>query len=216
MEKFVDGQKVAELFNLLIDGGVKFALLRNFNNEIPDKLSVDNDIDIIVNPDDLKLLRTILKKNKWKEVRHPWDFGNNFVFLYSMNSFLFYRKDGISLDICFQLCCRSLNRGEWFPLDEAIQVSVWENRKEVSDVWRYELSNEDYLIHLITRSIFDKKKFTENYIQAIESVLHFTDKMKVKAKLEVVFFKFTDTLIDCIYSKEYNSIVNRYITFSDY
>ncbi len=216
MRELVSGENVTELFNLLNDEGIEFVLLRNFNDELPDNLTTNKDIDIIVKPNNIKLLRSVLKKNNWKEVRHPWDFGNNFIFLYSMNPFLFYRKDGIYLDICFQLTCRSLNQGEWFPLDEEIQKSVWINKKEVPESWKHELSNEDFLVHLITRSIFDKKEFTSDYRKAIENTLYKTDKNELNQKLELIFFKFTKVLMSNLYSKDYDEIRNKYLQFSNY
>ncbi|MDB4121814.1 nucleotidyltransferase family protein, partial [Flavobacteriaceae bacterium] len=168
MEKFVNTEHINELFETLEEGKIEYTLLRNIDNELPDKLSVNKDIDIIVHPKDIKKLVSTLKKKQWNLVKHPWDFGHNFVFLYSMDPFLFFKKKQLHLDVCFQLSCRSLNNGEWFPLDESIQDSIWIYKKKVDKPWNYVLSNEDYLIHLLTRSIFDKKEFTTGYIVEIE------------------------------------------------
>ena len=106
----------------------------------------------------------------WFPVRHPWDFGDNFIFLYSMNPLEFYEKNGIYLDVSYQLCCRSVNNGEWMPLDQKINNSVWNNRKQDNTYGWYILSDEDLFLHLITRSVFDKKKFTDGYIEQIQNL----------------------------------------------
>ena len=216
MKSFVNTEYINELFKILEEGKIEFALLRNIDEELPDKLSVNKDIDIIVHPKDIEKLISTLRNNQWSLVKHPWDFGDNFTFLYSMDPFLFFKKNQLHLDVCFQLACRSLNNGEWFPLDESIQDSIWINKKKVDKPWNYVLSNEDYLIHLLTRSIFDKKEFTTGYIVEIEKIFPNLDSEKLKEKLELIFFKYTSILIKMIEGKDYKKIRSHYINYSNY
>ncbi|MBA6156287.1 hypothetical protein H3Z83_07145 [Tenacibaculum sp. S7007] len=216
MESFVDKKDIHELFKTLEEGKIEYALLRNIGGELPKKLSIKKDIDIIVHPKDIKQLISILKKKQWSLVKHPWDFGNNFIFLYSMDPFLFFKKNQLHLDVCFQLSCRSLNNGEWFPLDEFIQESIWINRVKVDSPWKYILNNEDYFIHLVTRSIFDKKKFVQGYVDEIERILPEISEERLIKKLELVFFKYTSSLMKLIKEKEYKKIRTNYIKYSNY
>ena len=216
MKSFVNTEYINELFEILEEGKIEFVLLRNIDEELPDKLSVNKDIDIIVHPKDIEKLISTLTINQWNLRKHPWDFGDNFTFLYSMEPFLFFEKNQLHLDVCFQMACRSLNKGEWFPLDEIIQESIWIHKTTVDKPWLYVLSNEDYLIHLITRSIFDKKEFTQGYINEIEKLLPIIEMTKLLEKLEVVFFKFSTILIKMIAQKEYHKIRADYIKYSNY
>ena len=108
-----------------------------------------------------------------------------------MRPFQFYKKDNIYVDVCFQLSCRSFNANEWFPLDIIVQESVWKNKLKDNQIWKYTLSKEDEFIHLITRSIFDKKEFTTPYISRIEEIIQEIDIDDVLEKLDVIFFKFS-------------------------
>lgn len=204
-------------FEILNENQIDYLLLRNLDNELPGSLMSNKDIDIWVNPECKQKMEQVLKKHGWSRQIHPWDFGNNFIFLYSMDEFQMYRKNNLHIDVCFQLCCRSLNAGEWFPLDEAIQMSVFRDRRRVNDKpWIYQLSYENELLHLITRSIFDKKKFTTIYIKRIKYLMEKVDLNEFKKKIQLVFFKFTDTLIDLIQNDSFGEIRITYISFKNY
>ncbi len=108
---------------------------------------------------------------------------------------------------------------EWIPLDNYIQHSVWEhkryiNKEESINYWT--LSQEDELIMLITRSIFDKKIFLKEYIKEIEKLLPFVEKHCFTKKLELIYFKYTPSLLKQLNNKEYQKIIDKYIKYKDY
>lgn len=218
MKSYLLSDDIKAAFEILENGDVRYVLLRNIDNELPFRFKQSKDIDILVHPNDCGVLKRVLKRHSWTLNRHPLNFGKNFIFLYSMTPFLWFTKGPLHLDVCFQLCCRSLNQGEWFPLCEAVQQSVWANRYRQDDkdlpVWR--LCYEDELIHLITRSVFDKKQFTDGYIARIEEIMQHVDFSKLEAKIQRVFFKFTPKLFEILQRKDYQSIIPSYIQFSDY
>jgi hypothetical protein len=214
---FIPSSQIIELFNILNLSDIDYVLLRNLDNELPNNLKLTKDIDILVKPAHKFRLISILCQNNWLKSIHPWNFGNNFQFLYSMDEFLFFNKQQVYLDVCFQLCCRSLNAGEWFPLDELIQESTFRNKRLVQkDIRTYMLSYEDELIHLITRCIFDKKIFNNSYIRRIEYLLEKVDVELFLTKLEKVFFKFSRQLFQFLKAKKYYAIRHNYITFINY
>ena len=134
-----------------------------------------------------------------------------------MHHFEFYTKKGISLDICFELACRSLNKGEWFPLDLKIQESIWLNKRCVSNKpWKFRLSYEDEFIHLITRCVFDKKTFTKAYITRITELKQKVDWDKLVKSFELIFFNFSTTLKYLIESDSYENIIKNYYQFKNY
>ena len=149
-------EKVLNLFRQLEGQNIAYAVLRDLEHSIPDKVDNTKDIDIIVYEKDKDKFHKFMKQNKFTQVRHPWNFENNFVFLYAMDPLEFYVKDIFHLDICYQLCCRSSDHGEWLPIDQMVQKSVWENRRKNLQYGYFQLSAEDEFVHLITRCIFDK------------------------------------------------------------
>ncbi len=212
--KYNSEKSVKSLFELLLKNNINYILLRNINNELPHKLEYNKDIDIVIHEKDEGKMNKLLVNNKWTRKRHPL---GHLPFLYGIRPFHFYVKEGISLDICFELTCRSLNKGEWFPLDMMIQESIWLTKRTLDDkVWRYQLSLENEFIHLITRCIFDKKTFNEGYIIRIENLLHRVDKGIILHKFELVFFKFSQPLLKLIEEKQYSKIIQSYLQFKDY
>jgi len=213
---FVDAGALLGIFDLLENNCIDYVLLRNIGNELPEMFEANKDIDLLIRRESRDLFQKTLLNNGWKRVKHPWDFGNNFVFLYSMDKLEFYEKDSIHLDICYQLCCRSINKGEWMPLDQMINQSVWENRiKNTKWNW-YQLSSEDELVHLLTRCIFDKKIFSKEYQNRIDELMAVSNTKYLKNKLNLVFFLFSEVLLEKLVNKTYISIIESYYKFCDY
>lgn len=217
MKDVFPSTEINNLFRILLHNKIPFLLLRNINNELPYNLSRDKDIDILIHPSAIIQAHRTFISSGWRQIRHPWDFGNNFVFLYSMPPFRMYKRKGLHIDVTYQLACRSPNRGEWTPLDKVIQDSAWENcREEIDLPWRYRLGYKDEMIHLLTRCIFDKKKFSIGYQQRIEELLSLIDLNNFQFVLNRVFFRFSKTLIELIEAREYENIGSSYLRFHDY
>lgn len=78
------------------------------------------------------------------------------------------------------------------------------------------MSDENILMYLIVRAVFDKKAFKEQYIREIEKRISIVEKRSFKDKLNLIFFKFTDQLIYLLKNKEYQNILFKYTTFDEY
>ena len=72
------------------------------------------------------------------------------------------------------------------------------------------------IIYLITRSVFEKNKFTEAYIREIDKRMRFLVSPDARRKLEKVFFKFTNTLLKMVNKGKYKEILTAYLMFTDY
>lgn len=212
----IDKTIVLSLFEDLNRNGIEYVLLRNLGNEFPSNHSSDKDMDILVHKRSQKPFHELMSKGCWKKIQHPWDFGNNFIFLYAMDPFEMYIKSNLNLDVCYQLNCRSINDGEWMPLDQSINDSVWINKQKNSVFPWFEMCREDQLVHLITRCIFDKKRFPTEYINEIDALYQKVDLEMLREKLKYVFFKFTPVLMKNIENSAYENLVNKYLQFSDY
>ena len=212
--KYCLEKDVIDLFLLLNNENINYILIRNINNELPKSLPLNKDIDLMINEDEASNFSHLMQSNGWKQKNHPL---GHFPFLYGLKPFEFYFKNGIYLDICFQLACRSLNKGEWFPLDMQIQEDLWNNKlKTLDSPWKYQLSIEDEFVHLITRCVFDKKDFNNGYIERIEQLKKVINSNIVLSKFEVVFFKYSKLLFEQINKKEYDKIITNYLQFKDY
>jgi hypothetical protein len=212
----IDQKIIIEMFEMLNENKIEYVLLRNIGNELPSNYSTNKDIDILVNPNSKTKLHQILLRNNWRKIKHPWDFDNNFVFLYAMDKFEMFTNISINLDVCYQLPCRSINRGEWMPLDQMILNSVWTNRYKHPEYNWYQMCTEDQLVHLISRSIFDKKTFTDLYIYEIKTLFKEANLEEFSNRLDLVFFKYTPRLIKNIENNNYENIVQDYLQFTEY
>lgn len=205
---------INSFFDDLENYNIDFVVLRDLNNALPNNLSEEKDVDIMIKNTDINKFHSLVKKRKLKRIKHPWDFGRNFVFLYNMNEFEMYKIDRINIDICFELPVRSLNNREWMPLDDYIYQSIWKTKKKHDSY--YILGDTELLVHLISRSLLDKNEFSKIYIAKIESLFTNVDKDELNRMLSLVFFKFTNKLIELLSKKKYSVIYKEYLTFSEY
>jgi len=213
---YVNPKAIIDIFNNLNAAGLRYILIRNINNELPGSLRIGKDIDLLVPYNERNKIINFLAEKGFKNIRHPLC---NDIFLYGANKFEFFvNNDNVLLDLNYQLTCRSLNAGEWIPLDNKIQDSSWENKKLniINRFTYYSLGMEDELVALVTRSVFDKKEFQEGYIKRIDELICATDVNDVIAKFQLIFFKFTSLLLSMLKKRQYEMILDRYISFSEY
>lgn len=213
----IDSAKLIAAFKRLNESGLEYILIRNINNELPAALKTGKDIDILVKKKNEKDFDRFFRNEHFEEVVHPLD---NDIFLYGTDKFKMYNdRNGIIFDLNFQLAVRSLDAGQWIPLEQSIQQSAWENKRFVhadKSFHYWALSYEDEFIHLITRSVFDKRGFSSDYIEKINDIYSQINMDEVTGKLELVFFKFTFFLLEKIARREYDTIVKDYIQFKEY
>ncbi|MCF6775585.1 hypothetical protein L3V83_03245 [Thiotrichales bacterium 19X7-9] len=210
-------QQLKNAFIELNESRLDYILLRNINNEIPLHLDLGKDIDILVKKKDEPLFIEFFKKHNYKEVVHPL---RNDIFLYGTDQFRTFKdQNNILFDLNYQVAVRSLDAGQWIPLDQILQNSAWINRRfeQISDDFGYwSLSYEDELICLVARSIFDKKEFQVGYIKRINELIPMVDWNNVQEKFNLIFFKYTPVLIKLIKKNDYQNIIMNYLKFSEY
>jgi hypothetical protein len=212
----VNPKSIIDIFNNLNAAGLRYILIRNINSELPNNLRIGKDIDLLVPYNERSKFINFLIEKGFKNIRHP---HFNDIFLYSANKFEFFvNKDNVLLDLNYQLACRSLNAGEWIPLDQKIQDSAWKNKKinKIDKFTYYSLGMEDEFVALVTRSIFDKKEFQKGYIKRIDGLINVIDVNDVTAKFQLIFFKFTSVLLSMLKKRQYETILDGYISFSEY
>lgn len=216
MKNIIPGDYVINTFNNLNDSNLNYILIRNIAEELPNNLLLGKDIDILIKFEQFKDFKKKFLSHDFIELPHP---HKNDVYLYGIKKFKFFRnQNNILFDLNFHLVCRSLDKGQWIPLDQEIQKSCWKNKiyvtKENFSYWK--LGDEDEFIMLITRSIFDKKEFGQFYVKRILELLNTIEIQTVKHKMKLVFFNYTDFLLEQIYNKNFNNIITNYIKFRKY
>jgi len=208
---------IKEAFDLLNTSGLEYLLMWNIDGELPESLPEGKDVDILIRKEQETELVGFLEAHDYEEIAHPF---RDDVFLYSVDKFrkMRHRKNNVLLDLNFQLTCRSLNAGEWIPLDQTIQESAWENKRfqEETGFSRWTLGVEDEYVTLLARAVFTKRIFDEGYRASIDRLRNKVDERDVLQKLEKVFFKFAPYLIAQVRKGEYDTIVKNYIQFREY
>lgn len=142
-----------------------------------------------------------------------------YTFIYRLVPDAFWENEnGIRIHSACQMSCISLSNLSKFklPLDNSIQKSIWDNAKWNCEKKIWQLNSDDYMIFLLTRSIFDKKSFDNRDIQMIcELNINWEDEAFLE-KMESVFFKFTPNLIRLIKTRHFEMIIHDHRTFCDY
>lgn len=218
IDEFIDNKIVLNYFELLNSNNIRYALIKNISNELPNNLKNGKDIDIVINLDDKKKFDSVMVKIGRKYI-HPWGWENGWQNLYGLPKFEFWRlfcKDNVYIDVTYQLCCKSLMPNVWIPLDNYIQERIWSNRYfDKKNGW-WILDNETQYVYCIVRCVFDKCVFSEAYINELECLSVVVDSDEVKKMLSLIFFGFTKQLLILIKNKKFHDIKNRYIEFNDY
>ncbi|PIE67559.1 MAG: hypothetical protein CSA23_02980 [Deltaproteobacteria bacterium] len=209
--------KIYRVLSVLADSGVSYRLLRNIDNELPENLKVGKDIDILVRWKDIETFENLLKENGFKKVPHPF-FGDQF--LYGVHPFRKYRNTSSNffIDCHFELACRSLNQGEWIPLDRVLQERAWRffGYHRIGKINLNTLDPCCEWIHLLTRCIFDKRLFSKGYTLRIRQLSTQLSDDEQYETARLVFFKFTEPLLNLIRTDRFSDIIREHLTFKDY
>lgn len=217
--KLIQADEIKNIFSLLNKSKLNYIITWNIDNELPSALKVGKDIDILIKKNDEKKFINFFHTNNYQTTNHPFKYD---IFLYGVDTFEFKYMNydnNIDFDMVFQIAVRSLDAGQFIPLDQKIQVSAWRNKrfeKSSDDFGYWTLSYEDELVCLIARSIFDKGEFKGGHTKRINELLKLINKNDVLDKLYVIFFKYTPQLFKHIEDKDYNGIIKDYLNFKEY
>ena len=122
--KLIETNEVKAIFNLLNNSKLNYIITWNINNELPSHLKAGKDIDILVNKKDEKKFVHFFRSHNYKATNHPFKYD---IFLYGVDRFEFKymnKNNQIDFDLVFQLAVRSLDAGQFIPLDKIIQESA--------------------------------------------------------------------------------------------
>ncbi len=190
----------------------QFVTLRGFD-EIPDKVSVNNDVDVMVCGSHIipfidlefkKLGFTLYVDN------HSYMYGAEPHYQFVNNNL------DVKFDIVTGLYYRSINdKMLWIPINKEVQKSMIANKVNVDEIWKIQPSPEDELIHILCHCIFDKRKVPQKYINRINHLLKNTDKNKIEYLMERAFYASWES----IYSKmksDPSKLYEEYVQYTNY
>ncbi|MCU7835161.1 MAG: nucleotidyltransferase family protein [gamma proteobacterium symbiont of Taylorina sp.] len=209
--------KTAELeliFNLLQQNDISYLVLRGFD-EIPEKVSYTNDLDLLCAIEDKDKLARLFKQSGYRIYQDSL-FHHTYLYAALPHQHFRCKKKDLHIDIVYNLAYKSPNKGEWVSIHENLQQSIWQNKRQVDKFWLFQPSYHDELIHLICHCIFDKREFKAKYIQRIGYLFAKVNQIQLKNDLELIFFKYTHSLTEQIKEKNYKHIIHNYLAFKEY
>lgn len=190
------------------------------------KSSIKDDIDILVSEKANIILWEYLKNLGFKKKIDSKFFN---VYLYGSKPHIHYINTKLNLhfDCVFGLYHKSVHVisepgfeiTHWIPLDNVIQEESIKNFSllDVNGCTVNCLNLEVELVHIIAHVILDKKGQIDTFYKTrILYLLSRSDMEQVKMMLQLVFFNFTEHLIECIKCKSFDSLFADYLTYGDY
>ena len=216
--KYHNPKNVKDFFRLLNDNNVKYVLTKNIAEELPAKLPVTKDIDLLVHPTDYERYKQLLKANGFLQIPHPHGKECGWRFLYNVheNCKFKHKSTLLEVDAYAELCTKSIVMNAWLPLDRMLNESVWQSRYYDKENGWWIMDDENQAIYLLARGLFEKHGFNAGYIMEIERRKALLYTTAAKEKLALVFFRFRDIMLEKIRYAAYQDIVPAYMSFVDY
>lgn len=198
---------------------------QQFYKEFANKLSAYNvdyrvlDIQdvlltIIVPETNLKAFDNVLESLHATEVPHPFGVTNGFIFLYQMKPFKLYLIEGKYIEVYCQLPCASITPKSWIPVDRLIQKRVWnEHKVDNGMIWCDDICC--YIYHTCW-AIFHNNGFSSFerlYLNSNKQIVYCKETVEL---FKLIFFNFTDTLVEMLKKSDFDSIIPKYFSFIDY
>lgn len=220
IELFYPSAEVMRFFQSLHENNIDYVLIKNINGELPHCLKRGKDIDILVHSDCWARYFHLMSQIGFSEIIHPHGKEQGWKFLYGMDSChqFEHQKNGIQIDAYLQLATKSIDMDAWLPLDKSIQKSIWLDRVWNDQHGWWQMDDKNLLVYLVTRSIFEKEIFTEEYICEIERLKYLLKDAgdELEAKFYSIVYRFAPKLMKMLHDGDYRYIRESYLTFSDY
>ncbi len=145
---------------------------------------------------------------------HPYSKWYGYSFLYQLKEFQLYAFGEALVEVFFALPCMSLTPKTWIPLDKQINDPIWTDGFSRDGVPC--LNPETEFIYRLTRCVFDRGAFDDDSRDYLRQALPGLDEQSLHAKLQTVFFRFTDPLLAHIREDRFDSLASDYHRFTEY
>ena len=189
-----------------------FVTMRNFD-DIPYDSSLKKDIDVFIPRQHVYKLAEKLNSFGYKIIQ------DQLQYMYGAEPHVHFEHHELDVhfDVVTGLYYRSANDLNLFVnISDELSNSMFNNRKQVNEIWVYEPSPEDELVHLCCHSVFDKRKTKPEYSKRINKLFEVSDVDRVKYLLDIAFHKVSEPILEALKNKETADLFQNYISFSNY
>lgn len=170
-----------------------------------------SDTNCLLLVNNLNKAKSILKKMNVKKLKdNPHE-----LYLYGVDKFGYYSKNGLNLTLCGSLACRSTLNGGWVPLDRKINLSAFDNLRIDPEGYNH-LAYDNELCYLLAKCVYTTRYFSEEDCNRIQVCLNYLKDEDVYQKIEGVFFNFSHEILVLCRNACYENIVESVWLFSDY
>ena len=207
-------ENIKSIFEILTHCTSNMFVVMRGHDEIPNDITVKNDIDILLaGQHSLPLISKELQNNGFK--MHV----DQHRYMYGAEPHIQFMHEGIDikLDMVTGLYYRSVvDKMLWMPVNKEVYQSMFRNRVYCKDeIWKFRPAYEDELVHIVCHCIFDKRNTPDKYVKRINELLPLIDESKVNYLLERAFYKASDVVFETMKNNPEN-LHNAYITFTEY
>ena len=107
---FYKAEDIHSLFNLLNAHHINYILTKNIADELPDKLKLGKDIDLIVHLKDYEKFQILLQHFGYRRIVHPHGKESGWIFIYGAheNIFMANPQTNLIVDAYAELCTKSI------------------------------------------------------------------------------------------------------------
>ena len=103
----------------------------------------------------------------------------------------------------------------WIPVNSEVQKSMIVNKVKVDDIWIYQSSTEDELVHIVCHCIFDKRNTSPKYIERIKHLLEISDENKVKPLMKRAFYSSWEHIYE-VMQENPSKMFEEYVSYVNY
>lgn len=207
-------QMLTAIFDTFISQQIRYVVLRNAE-DMPLRCTLNNDIDILIHPEDYSNVHSLLIKHGFEHKRDQAQYGSMLYGAAPHDHYMIKHLE-LHIDIVKGLYYRSPNNGEKVAITRALQKSIFERRQFTSDIWGYVPHPNDLFLHIFCHALFDKDAISNKYVVLLEELLGLTEQELLVKELEAVVFKFAPIALQAIRNRQTLKLSELYFSYSDY
>ena len=208
MKKMIKKIEIIKIFKDISKFPYDTLLLRNTENELPSKLSVGKDIDLLVKKKNRNSLRNYLKRLGYIKINHPWKKVPKDSSIIPFDYYL--HSSGAILDINYQLVHCNLTRTKFLLHRDWLQNYVWKTfivRKFGAFSFPFISLETEFIISSV-RCVVDKRRMTDwNFKRLLNCYNRIKNKKIVKKELEFILGNNSALYLKYLNSGKWNNYI---------
>ena len=175
-------------------------------------LSIHDDIDILADGQyKFKIEKSLKKMGFNSQVKDP----QKECLYYAEHDIQFFKED-ITIDLHSNLCYNGLKPNSYIPVDKLFENYCFNTKLTNSNTWKYTLSPEAEIVHLVCRIIFDKKTVPTHYKSKLKELIPKVDSKELFYAFELALFKYANHACDLVLNENFEHLPSSYVACCDY